>query len=168
MLLRDLRYQFASAMIDDMSMEKDEVHRKASTKIKARALARYRSNGDFAIDVTKDLKLVTGSGRDWFFTSSAPVNGTLINQTLKAKLPLRVTNAAFSQGGDSNLLTYVIDVRPARSKKVLAGGALLVLLGIGLAVLSFVIGNRPKTTTVTIIPPPPPPPAMPPNLPTNA
>lgn len=163
LLLRDLRYQFASAMIDDLSMEKDEVHRKASTKIKARALARYKSNGEFSVDVTKDLNLITGSGRDWFFTSSAPVNGTLITQKLKANLPPRVTDAAFKQGGDMNLLNYSVDVRPWRSRKLLAAGLVLFLLGLLAAGASFLFGGTRGATTVAIIPPPP----TPPNLPTN-
>ncbi|HSI11695.1 MAG TPA: hypothetical protein VK961_06605 [Chthoniobacter sp.] len=166
LLLRDLRYQFASAMIDDLSMEKDEVHRKATTKIKARALARYKSNGEFSVDVTKDLNLITGSGRDWFFTSSAPVNGVLITQKLKAVLPPRVNNAAFAKGGDMNLLNYSVDVRPWRSRKLLAAGAVLVLLGLLVAAVSFILAGGRKTTTVTIIPPPPVPP-VPPNLPTK-
>ncbi|MEP6672944.1 MAG: hypothetical protein ABJF10_27520 [Chthoniobacter sp.] len=164
LLLRDLRYQYASAVVDDYSLEKDDVHRHATAKIKARALARYRSNGDFAIDVTKDLKLVTGSGSDWFFTSSAAMNGVLINQTLKAKLPAKATRVAFTPGGDFNLLTYSIDVTPLRSKGSLIVGICLLLLGVGAAIASFFVMQR-HTTTVTIIPPPPSAPPPIPNLP---
>src|ERR1700730_13517985 len=98
-------------------MTQDDVHRQACCKINARALARYKSDGDFTIDVDKTLKLVTGSGTEWYFTSSAAINGVLFNQTLKAKLPARAANAAFSPGGDFNQLTYSIDVTPKRHRR---------------------------------------------------
>jgi len=167
-LLRDLRYQYASAVVDDYSLEKDDVHRHAVAKIKARALAKYKSNGDFAIDVTKDLKLVTGSGLDWFFTSSAAMNGVLFTQTLKAKLPAGATNAAFSQsGGDFNQLTYSMDLAPSKPKGWLVGGIGLLFLGVILALCSAFVGKK-HTTTVTIIPPPPSAPPPMPNLPPSA
>ena len=168
MLLRDLRYQLAKAVIDDYTLSRDDVHRQASCKIKARALAQYKSDGDFSIDVDKTLKLVTGSGTEWFFTSSAPINGVLYNQTLKAKLPAKATNAAFSQGGDFNYLTYSIDVTPKRHRRWLWGGVGLLVLGVLLGMATVFVGSVRKTTTATIIPPPPSSPPAPPNLPPSA
>ena len=167
-LLRDLRYQFASAVVDDYSLVRDDVHRHAVAKIKARALAKYRSNGDFAIDVTKDLKLVTGSGSDWFFTSSAAINGVLVTQTLNAKLPSGATKAAFSQpGGDFNQLTYSIDLTPSKPKGWLMCGIGLLSLAVILGVCSALL-RKAGTKTVTIIPPPPTAPPPIPNLPSGS
>jgi hypothetical protein len=164
LVLRNLRYQMAGAVLEDYSLNKDDVQRRYVAKVKARALARYRSHGDFAIDVPKNLNLVTGAGADWFFTYSAPVNGVLFNQTLKAKLPAVATKAAFAPGGDFNLLTYSIDLTPAKPKGWLIGGIVLLALGVILALCSAFVGKK-HTTTVTIIPPPPSAPPPMPNLP---
>src|SRR5947209_8527088 len=53
-LLRDLRYQMASSEIEDFKLDKDDVNRKATCHLKVRALAQYRSNGEFVIQVGKD------------------------------------------------------------------------------------------------------------------
>jgi hypothetical protein len=166
LVLRNLRYQMAGAVLEDYSLEKDDVQRRYVAKVKARALARYRSKGDFSIDVPKDFNLVTGSGTDWFFTASAPTNGVLVSATIKAKLPSKATNASFSPAGDINLLTYSIDVTPLKPKGWLIGGIALLSLGVVLGICSTFPGKR-ATTTVTIIPPPPssPPPVS--NLPSG-
>lgn len=129
LLLRNLRYQFASAALDDFALDKDDVHRHAVARLKGRAVARYRSGGEFVIDVPKNMKLVSGSGRDWIFTNSSLVNGELINQTIHAKLPAAAENAHFSPGGDFDQLTYQVNQEQRRPKGWLELGIVFLLLG---------------------------------------
>src|SRR5689334_6973476 len=99
-LLRDTKYQLASAVIDDFSLDKDEVRRHAVAKIKARALAKYRGDGQFEIQIPKNLKLVAGSGREWAFTTSGLEEGGIVNLTSRAKLPQNAQNAHLTTGND--------------------------------------------------------------------
>jgi hypothetical protein len=163
MMLRNLRYQFASAALEDFTFQKDDVHRSAVSKIKARALARYRGNGEFIIDVPKDMKLVTGSGTEWAFTSTGMADGEILSQTVHAKLPAKAANARYGPGGDFDQLTYSIDIAPARSGLLMVFGIILLVLGGVFAVASFLVG--PNTTRAPIKPPPPHPPQGQPPLP---
>src|SRR5207249_2135673 len=70
MLLRMINYEFAAAIIEDFVPEHDDTHRHYTIRYRARALAQYRGNGQFEIPVPKNMKLVTGSGLEWFFNDS--------------------------------------------------------------------------------------------------
>jgi|HubBroStandDraft_4_1064222.scaffolds.fasta_scaffold145457_2 hypothetical protein len=129
MLLRNLRYQFASSVIDDFSLDKDEVHRHAIARLKGRAVARYRDGGEFVIDVPKNMKLVSGAERDWIFTNSNLINGEIINQTIHAKLPAGAQDARFSPGGDFGQIAYQMNLTPPRPKGWVEAGVVLLLLG---------------------------------------
>ena len=71
-VLRDMRYTMATSVLENFSLERDDVQRRATGKVKARALARYRNAGQFVIDVPKEMKLVTGENRDWIFSLTPP------------------------------------------------------------------------------------------------
>ncbi len=141
LLLRNLRYQFASAIIDDFSLDKDDVHRHAAARLKGRAVARYRGGGEFIVDVPKNMKLVSGSGREWIFTNSSLVNGEIINQTIHAKLPEAAQNAHFSPGGDFDQLIYQINQVQERPKGWLEAGIALIVFGVA---AGFVSTRYPK------------------------
>jgi hypothetical protein len=151
MMLRNVKYQLAAAVIDDFSLDKDDVHRRGVTKIKARCLAKYRGNGQFALQVPKDMKLVAGSGTDWAFTSSALENGGLVNITDRAKLPAKAQNVHLVTGNDYDQLVYSLDVEPARPKALLFLGALLLFAAVILGALSLISG---RTPTARATPPP--------------
>ncbi|MGH8094713.1 MAG: hypothetical protein ACREIF_14785 [Chthoniobacterales bacterium] len=136
-LLRNLKYELAAAVIDDFSLEKDDVHRRAVAKIKARALAQYRSGGQFEIQVPKEMNLVAGSGTEWVFTNSSLEDGGIVNVTYRGELPPKAKDAHLTTGGDYNLLVYSLDVAPPKSKTLLYVGSLLVVLGAGLGVGSI-------------------------------
>jgi hypothetical protein len=136
-LLRDTKYQLASAVIDDFSLEKDEVHRRAVAKIKARALARYRGDGQFEIQVPKNLKLVAGSGREWAFTTSGLEQGGLVNMTSRAKLPTNAQNAHMTSGNDFDDLVYSLDVSPSKPKTFLYLGIVFLLASAGVGAIAF-------------------------------
>lgn len=136
-LLRDFKYQMAAAVIDDFALDKDEVHRRAVAKIKARALALYRGDGQFQIQVPKNMKLVSGSGRDWVFSSSGLEEGGLVNMTNHAKLPENARNVHLTTGNDYNQLVYSLDVSPSKPKIFLYLGIALLLVAAVLGALSF-------------------------------
>jgi len=155
-LLRNLKYQLAAAVIDDFALDKDEVHRRAVSRIKARALARYRSGGQFEVDVPKNMKLVAGSGLDWVFTNSALENGGIVNITDHAKLPAKARNAHLTTGSDFNELVYSLEVTPSRPKAWLELGIVLIIAGAAIGAIASRVG----TTTATR---PSLPPALPPS-----
>ena len=144
LLLRNVKYEMAAAVIDDFSLDKDEVHRNASAKIKARALARYRGDGQFEIQVPKTMKLVAGSGREWAFTQSQFGQGGLINITERAKLPANAQNAHLTTGNDYDQLAYSLDVSPSRPKTLLYLGILFLVAAAGVGALAFRAPSRAK------------------------
>lgn len=142
MLLRNLKYQLAAAVIDDFSLEKDEIHRTALAKIKARAVATYRNGGQFAIQVPKNMKLVAGSGSEWVFTNSELEQGGIVNITDRAKLPAKAQNAHLATGNDYNQLVYSIDLSPSRPKALLYGGIVLFLTAGVLGLVSLISSEK--------------------------
>lgn len=158
LLLRNLRYDLATSVIDDFALERDDVRRRAVAKIKGRAVARYTSGGQFSIEVPKTMKLVTGSGTDWVFTGSALGDGEIVNQTTRAKLPAKAQNAHLTQGADSDRLVYTLEVTPSRPKGWLELGIVLIIAAAALAAWA---ARASKTTTT----PPPLSRSFPPNLP---
>lgn len=137
LMLRNVKYELAAGVIDDFSLEKDDVHRKALAKIKARAMARYRGDGQFEVQIPKNMKLVAGSGREWAFTSSQLEQGGLVNITDRAKLPSKAQNAHLTTGNDYDLLVYSLDVSSSKPKILLYLGILFLLAAAGVAAMAF-------------------------------
>ena len=147
MMLRNVKYQLAAAVIDDFALEKDDIHRSAVAKIKARCMAIYHGNGQFTLQVPKNMKLVTGSGSEWVFTSSTLENGGLVNITDRAKLPARAQNVHLVSGNDYDQLAYSLEVAPSRSKAFLAIGLMFFIAAAVFGALSFVVGSpKPRAT----------------------
>ncbi len=138
MMLRNVKHQLAAAVIDDFSLERDDVHRRATAKIKARAMAKYSGNGQFQLQVPKDMKLVAGSGTEWVFTSTEMEDSGIVNLTDRAQLPAGAQNVHLTTGNDFNQLVYSLDVAPSRPKLSLYLGILLLFGAIVLAALSFI------------------------------
>jgi hypothetical protein len=128
LMLRDLKYQMAAAVIDDFSLQKDDMRRTADAKIKGRCFATYRGNGQFQIQAAKDMKLVAGSGTEWVFTNSTLGNGGIMNITNRIKLPANAQNAHLVNGNDYNWLTYNLEVSPAKPKSLLYSGVTLLII----------------------------------------
>ena len=161
-ILRDMRYSMATAVLENFTMEKDDVNRKAAGKLNARAVARYRNAGEFVIDVPKEMKLVTGANTDWIFSMTNGLNGEIVSQTLHAILPAKARNVHFGSGGDFDAITYTLDLPDSHPKGWLQAG--LALVGSG-AALGLVSAFTRKKTGLTVIPPAPPSKPNPPTLP---
>jgi hypothetical protein len=161
-VLRDMRYTMATSVLENFSLEKDDVQRRATGKVKARALARYRNSGQFIIDVPKEMKLVTGENRDWIFSFTNAVNGEIVSQTLRAKLPANAHDVHFGSGGDFDNLTYTLDLPSSRPTGFLIAGFSLASFGFLLGVASLFSKKKPITI---LLPPELPPAPQPPTLP---
>jgi hypothetical protein len=140
-LLRFLKHDLAAAVIDDFALEKDDTHRKATARFKAKALANYRGNNQFEIPVAKSTKLVTGSGLEWVFMESGNETtpkgeNRIVNITYRAKLPAKAQNAHLVNGNDQNRLAYTLEVTPAKPKTLLYGGVALVAAAVVLGLVS--------------------------------
>ena len=135
-MLRTINHDMAAAVIDDFALDKDNNHRRATARFKARALAQYHGNGQFEIPLPKMMKLVTGSGPDWAFTSSAsektPQGSGLVDITYRARLPAKAHDAHIVNGNDFNRLAYTLEVAPSKPKSLLYAGVALVVAAIGL------------------------------------
>ena len=162
-VLRDLRYSMATAVLDNFSMERDDAQRKALNKVRAKAFARYRNAGEFVIDVPKEMKLVTGANTDWIFSTANGLNGEIVSQTFHFKLPANAKNVHFGSGGDFDSLTYTLDLPASKPKGWLQTGLALAGSGAALGIISAF--TRKKSGLVVIPPPPPPSIPNPPTLP---
>lgn len=137
-VLRNLKYQFAAAVFDDdFKLEKDEVHRRAVARVTARALASYQSGGQFEIDVVKNMKLVAGSGLEWFFTNTTLEEDGIVNMTDRFKLPAYAYNARLVTGNDYDQLVYSLRVSRSKPKLLLYFGILFLVGAAIMGVLSF-------------------------------
>ena len=159
-MLRAINHDMAAAVIDDFALDKDDTHRRATARFKARALAQYHGNGQFEIPLPKMMKLVTGSGPDWAFTSSqsekTPQGSGLVDITYRAKLPAKAHDSHIVNGNDFNRLAYTLEVTPSKPKTLLYAGVALVVA----AIVLLIAANRiARTATVkTSLPPSPQPP----------
>jgi hypothetical protein len=138
-LLRLTKYNMAAAAIDNFSLTKDDTQRSAVTRFTARALAQYRGNGQFEIPMPRNVKPVTGSGLDWVFTSSAPESNvsegqSIVNTTIRAKLPAKAHDARMVYGNDSNRLVYSLEVSPSKPRTLLYSGVILIVAALVVAV----------------------------------
>ena len=162
-VLRDLRYSMATAVLDNFSMERDDVQRKALNKVRAKAFARYRNAGEFVIDVAKEMKLVTGANTEWIFSMTNGINGEIVSQTLRLKLPAGAKNVHFGPGGDFDNLSYTLDVSPTRPKGWLNAGIGMLSGGVILLIVSlFTKRKNALVLTNGFATPVPPPPSLPP------
>jgi hypothetical protein len=148
-LLRNVKYQLAAAVIEDFGLDKDDINRKAVAKFKARALARYLGDGQFQIDVPKNMKLVTGSGQEWVFTDSMLEDGGIVNITDRAKLPPNARDAHLTNGTDFDELVYTLDVSPAKPKALLYLGIVCLVAAAGLGGFSLLTAAKSSSPSST-------------------
>jgi hypothetical protein len=146
-MLRMINHDMAAAVTEDFGLDKDDTHRRATAHFKARALAQYRGNGQFEIQLPKTMKLVTGSGLEWAFTNSmtekTPQGSGLVDVTYRGKLPAGAHDAHIINGNDFNRLAYTLEVSPSKPKTLLYAGLALIVA----AVVSLVASNRVDRTT---------------------
>ena len=155
-LLRNLKYQMAAAVLDDYSLEKNDMKRHAVAKLKARAVARYRGDGQFAVEVPKNMRMVSNAGGEWVFTSNEMDSGIIMNITDRARIPSDARDVRLVNGNDYNHIVYSIPQKPHRSKQMVYLGGGLLAVGVLAAIVGLVVPGRPShppalppSTTVT-------------------
>jgi hypothetical protein len=141
-LLRNLKYQMAAAVLDDYALEKNDVKRHAVAKVKARAVARYRGDGQFAVEVPKNMRMVSNAGGEWVFTSTEMDSGIIMNLTDRARLPSDARDVRLVNGNDYNHIIYSMPVKPHRSNQMLYLGGGLFGIGALAGIIGLVVPRR--------------------------
>lgn len=141
-LLRNLKYQMAAAVLDDYGLEKNDMKRHAVAKVKARAVARYRGDGQFAVEVPKNMRMVSNAGGEWVFTSTEMDSGNIMSLTDRARLPSDARDVRFVNGNDYNHIVYSMPQKPHRSNQMLYLGGGLVGVGVLAGIVGLVLPGR--------------------------
>ncbi|MBV8351883.1 MAG: hypothetical protein JOZ21_06370 [Verrucomicrobia bacterium] len=139
-LWRDLKQKFAKYALEKFDIQKNEVERTATADIEARAFTRVRGDGTRGIEIPKEFRLVSNSGREWVFdftTQESPYS-PILAQMSRVILPADATNAHIEQPG-TGFQQLVYQMPDNSSGNVLflwtgisamAGGVILWILGL--------------------------------------
>ncbi|MBV8416637.1 MAG: hypothetical protein JO251_15625 [Verrucomicrobia bacterium] len=139
-LWRDLKQKFAKYALEKFDIQKNEVERTATADIEARAFTRVRGDGTRGIEIPKEFRLVSNSGREWVFdftTQESPYS-PILAQMSRVILPADATNAHIEQPG-TGFQQLVYQMPDNSSGNILflwtgisamAGGVILWILGL--------------------------------------
>jgi len=139
-LWRDLKQKFAKYALEKFDIQKNEVERTATADIEARAFTRVRGDGTRGIEIPKEFRLVSNSGREWVFdftTQESPYS-PILAQMSRVILPADATNAHIEQPG-TGFQQLVYQMPDNSSGNILflwtgisamAGGVILCILGL--------------------------------------
>jgi len=139
-LWRDLKQKFAKYALEKFDIQKNEVERTATADIEARAFTRVRGDGTRGIEIPKEFRLVSNSGREWVFdftTQESPYS-PILAQMSRVILPADATNAHIEQPGTGfQQLVYQMPDNSAGNIlflwtgiSAMAGGVILWILGL--------------------------------------
>jgi hypothetical protein len=139
-LWRDLKQKFAKYALEKFDIQKNEVERTATADIEARAFTHVRGDGTRGIEIPKEFRLVSNSGREWVFdftTQESPYS-PILAQMSRVILPADATNAHIEQPGTG--FQQLIYQMPDNSSgnalflwagiSAMAGGVVLCILGL--------------------------------------
>jgi hypothetical protein len=139
-LWRDLKQKFAKYALEKFDIQKNEVERTATADIEARAFTRVRGDGTRGIEIPKEFRLVSNSGREWVFdftTQESPYS-PILAQMSRVILPADAANAHIEQPGTGfQQLVYQMPDNSSRNVlflwtgiSAMAGGVILWILGL--------------------------------------
>jgi hypothetical protein len=139
-LWRDLKQKFAKYALEKFDIQKNEVERTATADIEARAFTRVRGDGTRGIEIPKEFRLVSNSGREWVFdftTQESPYS-PILAQMSRVILPVEAANAHIEQPGTGfQQLVYQMPDNSSRNVlflwtgiSAMAGGVILWILGL--------------------------------------
>ncbi len=146
-LWRDLQQQFSALALGEFSLEKNEVERIVTAKIKVRGGTKLRSDGAQEIDIPKDMKKISASDGEWIFTSinQEAVGAPILTTTTHVRLPKEAMNVRLNQPGTAfQALVYEIP-GTSSGRAMLVAGITMVVLGLGLGVAGFLPGKSRAT-----------------------
>jgi hypothetical protein len=151
-LWRDLKQKFAKYALVKFDLKKDDVERTATADIEARAFTRVRGDGTRGIEIPKEFRLISNSGREWVFdfTSQESPYAPILAQMSRVILPAEATNAHIDEPGTGfQQLVYEMPGNSASHVLLLGvalfamgGGVVLMILG-----LLFSRTTNPKVTS---------------------
>jgi hypothetical protein len=139
-LWRDLKQKFAKYALEKFDIQKNEVERTATADIEARAFTHVRGDGTRGIEIPKEFRLVSNSGREWVFdftTQESPYS-PILAQMSRVILPADATNAHIEQPGTGfQQLVYQMPDNSSGNAlflwagiSAMAGGVVLCILGL--------------------------------------
>jgi hypothetical protein len=155
-LWRDMKQWFAKYALDKFSLQRNDVERTAVVDISAHAFTHVRQDGKRGIEIPKQFRLVSNSGREWIFdfTNQLSPYSPIVTQTNRIILPADARNASLDQAGTgSEQLVYEMPENPGF-------GPILLGLGLFSMAASFLFGivalilllKRPATPPVAPAP----------------
>lgn len=147
LILRNLKRQFASYDLDNDSyrLEKDQVKRVATARMRCRALAVLQKDGSLSVPLPKPFRLVTHSAHEWIFSLNTPESGASppTEQTTRIFLPEGETDAQIQYADTADQrLAFRMPPPKTANPAFLVGGSVLGGLGIVFLVGSFLVPKQ--------------------------
>jgi hypothetical protein len=153
-LWRNLKQIFAKYALDKFDLQKNDVDRTAVAEISAHALTHVRGDGTRRIEVGKESRLVSNTGREWIFnaTSQQSPDAPIVNVTSRIILPAEAKNARLDQPGtESEQLVYEAPDNSGFGRVFLGLGLLSIAGGILFGILALVFLLK-RQTTLPVLP----------------
>ena len=154
-LWRDLKQKFAKYALVKFDLQKDEVERTATADIEARAFTRVRGDGTRGIEIPKEFRFISNSGREWVFdfTSQQSPYAPILAQMSRVILPAEATNAHIEEPGTGfQQIVYQMPDNSGNNGILFWAGILAMGSGILLGILGFVFSKRPPPLTPALLP----------------
>jgi hypothetical protein len=146
-LWRDVKQKFAKYALEKFDLQKNEIERTATADIEARAFTHVRGDGTRGIEIPKEFRLVSNSGREWVFdftTQESPYS-PILAQMSRVILPAEATNAHLEQPGTGfQQLVYQMPDNSSGNSLLLWGGIVAVAGGVVLGILGLVFSRPPR------------------------
>jgi hypothetical protein len=144
-LWRDLKQKFAKYALEKFDIQKNEVERTATADIEARAFTHVRGDGTRGIEIPKEFRLVSNSGREWVFdftTQESPYS-PILAQMSRVILPADATNAHIEQPGTGfQQLVYQMPDNSSGNALFLWAGISAMTGGVVLCILGLVFSRQ--------------------------
>ena len=137
LLKRDFEHQFSAVVLHDFKLERDEMNRTATLRMKGAASAEYRGNGVWEAELEKGARGTKVSDTVWQFSKSSGEGGAILQQNFRVKLPEGARNAE-QVTGELGVPVLRYQLRPERrSPALLLAGVAAGAVGIALLLLGL-------------------------------
>jgi hypothetical protein len=137
LLKRDFEHEFSAVVLHDFKLERDEMNRTATLRMKGEATAEYRGDGVWEAELEKGARGTKLSETVWQFAKSTGEGGAILQQNFRVKLPEGARNAE-QVDGELGIPVLRYTLRPPhRVPWLLAGGGALGIGGFALLLLGL-------------------------------
>lgn len=143
LLKRDFEHQFSAVVLHDFKLERDEMNRTATFRMKGEASAEYRGNGVWEAELEKGARGTKLSDTVWQFAKSTGEGGAILQQNFRVKLP-EGARGAEQVDGELGIPVLRYTLRPPnRTPWLLAAGGALGIAGLALLLLGLLRRSAP-------------------------